>query len=122
MAALTEKQAKVLEYVKACGPVRSGSDGFALRALESKGLVLRHQFSEGQNKYCTWTVTPAGRSALEALAAADDDDEFTGLVCDLCGQWIDDGDDAREWSDDRGVTGRGGFVHQRCYAAAGGPK
>jgi len=42
------------------------------------------------------------------------DDEFTGLVCDLCGGWIDESDDARERSNDHGQTGRGGFVHSKC--------
>jgi hypothetical protein len=50
------------------------------------------------------------------------EEEFTGLVCDLCGQWIDSSDDAREWSDDLGQTGRGGFVHSKCYRKEGGPE
>jgi len=49
-------------------------------------------------------------------------DDFTGLICDLCGQWINASDVAREWSDDRGQTGRGGFVHHDCYINAGGPE
>lgn len=62
---LTERQRETLAYVERSGPVRSGSDGSILWALEKKGLVLNHQFPDGQNMSYTWTITKEGKAALD---------------------------------------------------------
>jgi single-stranded DNA-specific DHH superfamily exonuclease len=53
---LTQRQIEVLSHVKMFGPVGSGYDKSVLLALERKGLVVKHQFSEGQNIYYTWSA------------------------------------------------------------------
>lgn len=53
---LTDRQKDVLEYVRSSGPVGSGCDGSVLRALEAKGLVIRHHNSAPGYVYYTWTV------------------------------------------------------------------
>jgi len=53
---LTPRQCEVLDYVKCCGPVGSGSDGSILRALAKKGLVVMHYNQAPGYVYYTWTV------------------------------------------------------------------
>ena len=64
---MTSKQRKVLDHVKRSGPVRTGFDGTQLAALQRKGFVTRHQFSEGQRLYYTWTITNDGIAALQSV-------------------------------------------------------
>ncbi len=68
---LTTRQRATLEYLCTSQPVRTGDDGSVLAALEAKGYVTRHHFSQGQSTYYTWTLTDEGRLVAEDIARQD---------------------------------------------------
>jgi hypothetical protein len=54
---LTERQQWMIDQLrKIGGPIVTNYDGAVLRALEKKGLVVRHQNQGSGDAYLTWTL------------------------------------------------------------------
>lgn len=69
-APLTVRQIVVLDELRISLVMRSGTNGAILRALERRGYVISHSFSEGQNTYYTWTLTEQGKRVASDLVRA----------------------------------------------------